>query len=187
MIINQHYFGEFSLNKCTKNENTKVENLIFIKNIGNIEDVETSLLEKLKFFSNEKVENTQNIYIKFSIFEKLYPVSVILLIPFIANFLVVLFENGMTKISFVCIIFFVLTGVKIWKKKYKLEIFDENKIVIKNKRERMYVIDEFEILENKVVIDYKFGFETENKHCFYEGLLPNKYFFEKKRENEDFG
>ena len=174
IIINQDIFANTNkINYYLRGwEYMKIKSFLLLVDVKNIDEIEKYLLEKMKFYEIQKVE--REIFTKSSIYERIFLLPKIIIFLFIPE----IFINQKNIFIFL-ILYLIAINIKFIKEKYKLIEIDENKIIVKNKKRKVYVIDEFEISENKFIIDYKSKIKPKrlNKYCFYSGFLPSEYFW----------
>ena len=96
----------------------------------------------------------------------------------IMSSLIISSENPLIYIL-ILIGYIILINIKFSKKKYTILKIGNNRLSVKIKNKRMYVVDDFDIQKDKILVKYKY--RKGNIWLYNADILPAEYYFEKKK------
>lgn len=74
----------------------------------------------------------------------------------------------------------MLINIKFLKKKYIIIKIGNNRLSLKSKNKRMYMVDDFDIQKDKILVKYKY--RKGNVWLYNADILPAEYYFDKKED-----
>lgn len=147
----------------------------------NIDEIEEYLLGKMNFYRENNLIKEETVYSKYSIFmEYGYLAFFVIGVPWlIMSSLIISSENPLIYIL-ILIGYIILINIKFSKKKYTILKIGNNRLSVKIKNKRMYVVDDFDIQKDKMIIKYKY--QKGNMWLYNADVLPSEYYFEKEKD-----
>ena len=150
--------------------------------IKNKDEILEYLLEKIGYPKKEIREkmNGEKLYVKYSIFEKLYVMC------FAVFSLMIIFSVGIAwgylnliiKLFTVIILLLIITVIRFFKKDYVMKRYNNYSISISEKKKEIYIMDDFFETDKKVIINYEntnFNSVKFNFYYFQNNVMPKNY------------
>lgn len=157
------------------------KNGFVICDVKNIDEIEEYLLGKMNFYRENNLIKEETVYSKYSIFmEYGYLAFFVIGVPWlIMSSLIISSENPLIYIL-ILIGYIILINIKFLKKKYTILKIGNNRLSVKIKNKRMYVVDDFDIQKDKMIVKYKY--QKGNMWLYNADVLPSEYYFEKEKD-----
>ena len=152
-----------------------------ICDVKNVDEIEKYLLDKMNFYRENDLIKEGTVYSKYSIFIGYAYLSFFLIgIPWlILGSLIISAKNPLIYIL-ILIGYILLIRIKFLRKKYNFLKVGNNRLVVTGKNKRMYVVDDFDIQKDKMIVKYKY--QKGNMWLYNADILPSEYYFEKEKD-----